>query len=222
MPEVHRLVTIADEDGHEFCSRVEDVAERLLVVARPLTLPLEHQFDIGRPLLVSWPDPEGLTVAIGKLIGTRARGPVGLWVTEVEELYRQQRRQFVRIPALGPIELVAAGGEPGAPFPHVAGHLVDLSEAALRCVLQATDAAAVAGAANLQASFTLDGNRFTLPATMLRAEPSRRDEQVMDCVLSFRIDDREAAELRRGVFSEQLRIRRATRRSDDGSVVASR
>jgi len=221
MPEVHRLVTIADEDDHEFCSRIEDVADGVLVLARPLTLPLEHQFDIGRPLLASWPDPEGLTVAVTKLIGTRARGPVGLWVTEIEELYRQQRRQFVRVPALGPIELVAAGGEPGAPFPHVAGHLVDVSEAALRCALQATDAEAVAGAAHLLASFVLDGDRFTLPATIVRAEPSRRDEQVLECVLAFQIDDRDAAELRRQVFSEQLRIRRATRRSEDGCVVAA-
>jgi hypothetical protein len=222
MPEVHRLVTIADEDGHEFCSRIEDVADGMLVLARPLTLPLEHRFDIGRPLLVSWPDPEGLTVAVAKLIGTRARGPLGLWVTEVEELYRQQRRQFVRVPALGPIELVATGDEPGAPFPHVAGHLVDLSEAALRCVLQAVDAEAVADAPNLLVSFALENDRFTLPATMLRAEPSRRDERVRECVLTFRIDDREAGELRRQVFLEQLRIRRATRRSEDGSVVAVR
>jgi hypothetical protein len=222
MPEVHRLVTIADEDGHEFCSRVEDVGDGMLVLARPLTLPLEHQFDIGRPLLVSWPDPEGLTVAIVKLIGTRARGHLGLWVTEIEELYRQQRRQFVRVPALGPIELAATGGEPGEPFPHVAGHLVDLSEAALRCALRPADAEAVAAAANLLASFALDGDRFTLPVTMLRAEPSRRDERVLECVLTFRIDDREAAELRRRVFLEQLRLRRASRRSEDGSVVGSR
>jgi hypothetical protein len=222
MPEVHRLVTIADEDGHEFCSRVEDVGDGVLVLARPLTLPLEHQFDIGRPLLVSWPDPEGLTGAIVRLVGTRAREHLGLWVTEVDELYRQQRRQFVRVPALGPIELVAAGGEPGEPFPHVAGHLLDLSEAALRCALRSADAEAVAGATNLLASFTLDGDRFTLPVTMLRAEPSRRDEQVLECVLTFRIDDREAAELRRRVFLEQLRLRRATRRSEDGSVVGAR
>lgn len=222
MPEVHRLVTIADEDGHEFCSRVEDVGDGMLVVARPLTLPLEHQFDIGRPLLVSWPDPEGLTVAIVRLTGTRARGHLGLWVTEVEELYRQQRRQFVRVPALGPIELAATGGEPGEPFPHVAGHLVDLSEAALRCALRPSDAEAVAAAANLLASFVLDGDRFTLPVTMLRSEPSRRDDRVLECVLTFRIDDREAAELRRRVFLEQLRLRRASRRSEDGSVVGSR
>lgn len=222
MPEVHRLVTIADEDGHEFCSRVEDVGDGMLVLARPLTLPLEHQFDIGRPLLVSWPDPEGLTVAIVKLVGTRARGHLGLWVTEVEELYRQQRRQFVRVPALGPIELAATGGEPGEPFPHVAGHLLDLSEAALRCALRPADAEAVAGAANLLASFALDGDRFTLPVTMLRSEPSRRDERVLECVLTFRIDDRGAAELRRRVFLEQLRLRRASRRSEHGSVVGSR
>lgn len=209
MPEVHRLVTIADADGHEFCSRVEDVDDRILVLARPLTLPLEHQFDIGRPLFVSWPDPEGLTIASSTLVGTRVRGHLGLWVTEVAELQRQQRRQFVRVPAWGSIELVATGDEPGAPFPHVAGHLVDVSEAALRCALQAPDAEAVAGAPTLIASFTVDGERFTVPAAVLRAEPARRGEEVTDCVLTLHLADREAGELRRRIFREQLRIRRA-------------
>ena len=82
LPEVHRLVTVSDVGGRNFASRVEDVGPRLLVVARPLNLPLEHEFEVSRLLFVSWPDPDGLTTATGKLIGTRTRGPLGLWVIE--------------------------------------------------------------------------------------------------------------------------------------------
>ena len=132
LPAVHHLVTVCDSDGREFASRVEDVGPGVLVLARPLTLPLEHDFEVGRRLFVSWPDLNGLTTATGKLIGTRARGSLGLWVVQqIGELSRQQRRQFVRVPAIGPMELVATD-EPGQPFPHLAGHLLDVSEAALR------------------------------------------------------------------------------------------
>jgi c-di-GMP-binding flagellar brake protein YcgR len=206
MPPVHRLVTITDSDGREYRSRVEDVGDGTLVFARPLTLPVEHEFAVGQPLLASWPDPDGLVLATVTLIQTRAREHLGLWVTAVEDLRRQQRRQYVRVPALGPIELrptepVVADG--------VAGQLLDVSEAALRCALRAADAQAAASAPALLASFTLADTRFAVPATMLRAEPSRKDDQLAECVLTFDIDEREAAELRRRVFAEQLRLRRA-------------
>jgi hypothetical protein len=224
MPTVHRLITITDFDGREYCSRVEDVGEGILVFARPLTLPVEHQFAVGQPLLASWPDPDGLTLATVTLIETRIREHLGLWVTTVDDLRRQQRRQFVRVPALGPIELMTTDGEPGRPFPHVAGQLLDVSEAALRCLLRTADARAVTAAPGtaapgtaapgtaapgLLASFALAETRFTVPATMLRTEPSHKDDQLTECVLTFDIDEQDAAELRRRVFAEQLRLRRA-------------
>src|SRR6185312_656885 len=203
MPPVHRLVTITDSDGREYCSRVEDVDDGLLVFARPLTLPVEHEFAVGQPLLASWPDPDGLTLATVTLIETRAREHLGLWVTEVEDLRRQQRRQFVRVPAAGPLELTwTEGGS-------VAGQLLDVSEAALRCALRIADAEAATNVAGLLAGFTLAETRFSVPATLLRTEPSRKDDQLAECVLTFDIDEREAAELRRRVFAEQLRLRRA-------------
>jgi c-di-GMP-binding flagellar brake protein YcgR len=203
MPAVHRLVTITDSDGREYCSRVEDVGDGLLVFARPLTLPVEHEFAVGQPLLASWPDPDGLTLATVTLIETRAREHLGLWVTAVEDLRRQQRRQYVRVPAAGSLELTATEGGP------IAGRLLDVSEAALRCALRTADAEALAGTPGLRASFTLAEARFSVPVTLLRTEPSRRDDQLAECVLTFDIDEREAAELRRRVFAEQLRLRRA-------------
>jgi c-di-GMP-binding flagellar brake protein YcgR len=213
LPAIHRLVTITDHDGRGYCSRIEDVGEGFLVLARPLTLPVEHEFEIGRSLTVSWPDPEGLTMASVELVATRIREHLGLWLTRIEELYRQQRRQFVRVAALGTVELVGIG-EPGEPFAHVAGHLLDLSEAALRCSLQTPDAEALCTATSLLASFPLGEDRFTVPASMLRGEPSRRAEQVTECVLTFDIDESEAAELRRRVFGEQVQARRRQLRTE--------
>lgn len=207
MPAVHRLVTITDSDGREYRSRVEDVGDGLLVFARPLTLPVEHEFAVGQPLLASWPDPEGLTLATVTLIETRVREHLGLWVTEVEDLRRQQRRQYVRVPAPGPIELRPL--EPTSDGGSVTGQLLDVSEAALRCALRIADAEAVTNAPGRLAGFVLAETSFSVPATLLRTEPSRKDDQLAECVLTFDIDEREAAELRRRVFAEQLRLRRA-------------
>ncbi|HEX2901846.1 MAG TPA: PilZ domain-containing protein [Jatrophihabitans sp.] len=208
LPELHRLVTVSDIDGRTFPSRIEDLGPGMLVLARPLNLPLDHEFAPGRLLFVSWPDPDGLTTATGTLVGTRSRGPLGLWdVQQVGELGRSQRRQFVRVPALGPIELLG-GGDPGAPFAHLAGHLLDLSEAGLRCAVRREDARRLAPAMVLTASFALEGKRFELPAQVLRSEPDRRDADAVELVLTFDIGEADAAELRRLVFAEQLRQRR--------------
>ena len=209
LPAIHRLVTITDEDGREYRSRVEDVGDGMLTLARPLTLPVEHPFRLGRLLLVSWPDPDGLTLATVRLAETRQREHLGLWLTAVEDLRRQQRRQFVRVPALGPIELMAVGAPAGEPFPHVAGQLLDVSEAGLRCLLHSADADALAGTFDLLVSFAVAEARFTLPAALLRTEASRKGEQLTECVLTFEVDDRMAGDLRRLVFAEQLRLRRS-------------
>lgn len=208
LPELHRLVTVSDIDGRDFASRIEDIGPGLLALARPLTLPFEHEFEIGRLLFVSWPDPDGLTTATGKLVGTRQRGRLGLWVIQqVGGLRRSQRRRFVRVPALGPIELLATD-EPGLPFPHLAGHLLDVSEAGLRCALREVDARQLAPSMELTVSFSLDSKRFTVPAAVHRSEPARRDDDSVELVLTFDIAEAEAADLRRRVFAEQLRQRR--------------
>jgi len=205
LPQIHRLVTIVDQDGREYCSRIEDVAPSMLVVARPLTLPVEHCIAPDSPLEVRWPDPAGLTIAPVRLRETVLRDTLGLWVTELDgELFRQQRRRFVRVSALGQLELMTPSG---TPFAHVAGYLLDVSEAALRCLLSAPDAELVGEATELLASFEFAGIRSTLPVSVLRAERSRRDENATELVLTFDLDERQSGLLRKQIFDEQLRAR---------------
>jgi hypothetical protein len=211
LPRVHRLVTISDDEGQDFCSRVEDVEDGQLTVARPLTLPLEHRFEVGNLVYVSWPDPAGLTSATTRLARSHTRGTLGLWELQVVgELHRDQRRQFVRVPALGQIELALVSEESGEKFPHVAGHLLDLSEAALRCALHAEDAGHFPQDADVLTSFALEERQFALPASVLKGERRRNDEDVVELVLSLRVVDPDASALRKLIFAEQLRQRRHT------------
>ncbi len=207
-----RLVTLTDGVGREFRSRIEDVSGDLLLLARPLELPAEHDFLIGAPVLVSWPEVDGYLTATTELIGHRRQAQVGLWVVRViGDYHRQQRRHFVRVPALGPVQLALIPETAGLPFSHIAGHLLDLSEAALRCAIRAEDAPGFGESAKLMTDFAIEDQRFSLPATVLKAELDRRDPGTVEVVLSYLIGEDQAAPLRRGVFAEQLRLRNRDR-----------
>jgi c-di-GMP-binding flagellar brake protein YcgR len=206
-PDIHRLVTISDLQGRQFRSRIEDVSSDLLVLARPLDLPVEHEFGIGETVLVSWPDPGGITRAQTELLDSRARGPVGLWTVRVLNYQREQRRRFVRVPALGPVQLALIPAEAGVPFTHIAGHLVDVSEAAIRCAVKAEEAGDFIEDTEAVVNFALGTLRFEIIAIVLKVEAGRHEHGTVEVVLAFDLDEDQAATVRRGVFAEQLRIR---------------
>lgn len=209
-PEVHRLVTIFDGEGRQFRSRIEEVLDGVLVLARPLDLPVEHEFGIGESMQVSWPDPTGITSATTELLESRLQGHIGLWVVRVLGDYRrEQRRRYVRVPAMGPVRLGLIAAESGEPLAQVTGHLVRISEAALRCAVEVAEAGELAPDMALVADFSLSGKDFTLTASVLKLEPCRQDKNVLEVVAIFQIDEDEAATLRRWVFAEQLRRRNA-------------
>lgn len=212
-PAVNRLVTIADGTGREFPSRIEDITDGTLVLARPLDLPAEHDFELGGPVLLSWPDPTGIIRATTELVDVRAEGSVGLWEVRVLGDYqRDQRREFVRVPASGPVELSSIeDGEPdGAPLARLAGQLVRISEASIRCAVPRADAAQLRPDSPVQVDFEFRGQRFSLPASVLRPEPCRHDPETVELILLLRIDQDSADALRRLVFAEQLRLRNGT------------
>ncbi|MDQ2959081.1 MAG: hypothetical protein M3Y42_19260 [Actinomycetota bacterium] len=180
----------------------------MLILARPLDLPVEHEFGIGESMLVSWPDPTGITSATTELVESRLQGQIGLWVVRVLGDYRrEQRRRYVRVPAVGPVRLSLIAAESGQPFGQVTGHLVRISEAALRCAVRVADAGDLAPELALVADFRLSGKEFTLAASVLKLEPCRHEKENLELVAVFQIDEDEAASLRRLVFAEQLRLR---------------
>ncbi|MGI8666385.1 MAG: PilZ domain-containing protein [Jatrophihabitans sp.] len=214
-------MTIADLEGRAFRSRIEDVAGDCLVLARPLNLPVEHEFGIGETVLLSWPDPGGITSATTELIESTLRGPLGLWTVRVIGDYRrEQRRRFVRVPLAGPVRLVPVVGEgeaagsagPAGPAclagsVPVAGQLLDISEAALRCAVRADAVGGLTIEAEALVDFTLAHQDFSFTATVMKLQPDRRDQEAIEVVLVFEIGEEQAALLRRAVFAEQLRIR---------------
>ena len=196
-------------DGVEHRSRVEDVDGERLVLARPMNLATGEGFAQGDLMDVIWSDPTGLTVLNAELTETRAQGPVGLWVVQpVGEPWREQRRRFVRVPVTGLVRVVpVAPDQYGFAVASFAARFVDVSEAALRCAVAASDARALSVGSVLVLVFTVDTEVFELMASVISLARSRRYEDTVDLVAAFEVTEERAMTLRRLVFEQQIRIR---------------
>jgi hypothetical protein len=229
LPAVNALVSVRDED-RDYRSRVEDVYGDTVVLARPLDLPLGHRFSIGSQLLVSWTGERGLFVLPTTLIQQQREGVVSLWVVKASgQGWVEQRRAYVRAEVAGPVmlrlvtieaeaatEQGAALGAHSAPAAHTAdeppvevrGQLVDLSEAALRCVVPQESPLGDSDVGTLLlARFTVDGIEFALPGVLQRAAPNALRPELREVVVLFEQPVRQATELRRIVYALQLKER---------------
>lgn len=208
-PQVHCLVTLTDQLGRQYRSRIEDFDDGLLVLARPLDLLVEHEFGLGALVLVSWSDPAGIVEVDTELLDSQLPGRLGCWLVRELGPYRiQQRRQFVRVPVPGLAQLSLLDTESGTPL---TARLVTLSEAAVRCALPAEQAAGISLDDRVSVEFTVGGKEFELAASVLKLEPARSEDRTLELVLLFEPDEAVAGELRRLVFAEQLRLRNEAR-----------
>jgi hypothetical protein len=213
-PDINAPIVVRDLDGRTYPSRVEDVSTDALTIARPLNLPAEHPVDPGTEVEVGWTSWRGVTFLRGRLVRTRSEGAVRLWVLAITgESWREQRRDFVRTRAAGPVTLRPLGCEPEADA--VAGQLVDVSEAALCCTVEGRSASALADGAEVSVCFRFgdghggvegDGDGgFELRGRVSDRRPGIRSASLLDLVVTFDDPGRAADRLRREIFAEQLR-----------------
>jgi hypothetical protein len=222
LPAVNALVSVRDED-RDYRSRVEDVYGDTVELARPLDLPLGHRFSVGSQLLVSWTGERGLFVLPTTLTQQKREGVVNLWVVQASgQGWVEQRRAYVRAEVSGPVMLrvlvlEAEAGEPAdaaadvlpeAPPIEVRGQLVDLSEAALRCVVPQESPLGDSDVGTpLHARFGVDGTEFALPGLLQRAAPNALRPELREVVVLFDQPVPQATELRRMVYARQLKER---------------
>lgn len=209
-PEINDPVMLRD-DELEYRSRVEDLGPGLVTVARPLGLPAEHRYEPGVELQVAWSCPRGVAVLPTRLLETRIERGVALWLLEVAgEGWVEQRRRFVRVPVVGPVTLVGRGDDP---VEAVTVHLVDVSEGALRCTAAPGEAAdALAEEVAVTARFRLGESDFVVPGRILHRRPAAKPVENAELVVLFDEPVAAADALRKEIFAQQLRNRRA--RSD--------
>jgi len=202
-PRVNELVTLIDPGDQEYRSRVEDVGDESLVVARPLDLLADHRLEPGTELLVSWAAPNGIAVLPVRLVADGTDGLVAIWtLTPTRDGWIEQRRRYVRVPASGPLQLRLRGADQAVEA--LSGTLVDLSEGALRCAVDLSMADAL-DTDLVSASFHFGDQQFDIPARIVFRRPVAPPTQVTQLVVLFDEPVREADQLRRQIFAQQLR-----------------
>lgn len=215
-PNVNDPVVLRDGADREFRSRVEDLGDNLLVVARPHDLPWDEAFDTGTELSVAWADARGgVTVLPTRILSGHTEGTLRLWSLVVTgPAHAQQRRRFVRVHAAGPVLLRPAEGDEVDEVDAVSGNLVDVSEGAIRCTVRA-------GAADrfltdhpeVVAEFRFGASDFAVPGRVEFLRPTARPAEVEELVVVFDEPVTDADALRKQVFAQQVRTLRA--RDDD-------
>lgn len=222
LPEVNKLIRISvgagpdpDDDrvADDVPSRVEDVSvvpgpsrrsapRRILHVAVPSYAgDLEGPRD-GTWCGVSWLTPAGVFEVPTAFEGRDMVGPVvKAWRLVVTgPTVRAQRRRFVRTSWTAPLRVRIADRT-------LSGQCSDLSEGGVRCLLPLPPLDA-----DTEVEVTLNGpdGPLVLTARVLRAEEiTVQSDKLVQTVLVFSDPDVHGDMLRRLVFEEQLRARRA-------------
>lgn len=210
-PNVNDPVVLRDHADREYPSRVEDLGEGLLVVARPHDLPADEVFARGTEMSVVWADDDGVvTLLPTRVMAAHVEGTLPLWSLAVTgPAVREQRRQFVRVAASGPVTFRSPGDETGV----VTGSLVDVSEGAIRCTVGAGAADGfLAGSNEVVAEFRIGTADFAAPGRVEFVRPTRHPAELEELVVLF--DEQVADALRKQVFAQQVRTLR-TRGEDD-------
>lgn len=204
-PNVNDPVVLRDHADREYPSRVEDLGEGLLVVARPLDLPADEAFGRGTPMSVVWADDDGLvTLLPTRIMATHAEGTLPLWSLAVTgPAVREQRRRFVRVAASGPVTFRSADDETKV----VTGSLVDVSEGAVRCTVGAGAADGfLAGSNEVIAEFRFGKVDFAAPGRVEFLRPTKHPAEFEELVVLF--DEQVADALRKQVFAQQTKTLR--------------
>lgn len=213
-PNVNDPVVLRDHADREYRSRVEDLGDGLLVVARPHNLPADEAFDAGTEVSVTWADSGGgLTVLPTRLLAAHAEGTLRLWSLVVTgPAYTEQRRRFVRAAAAGPVALRPAGSNEADA---VTGTLVDVSEGAIRCTVGAGAADGfLTGRSEVIAEFRFGTVDFAVPGRVEFLRPTAHPAQFEELVVVFDEPVADADALRKQIFAQQVRTLRARGEGD--------
>jgi c-di-GMP-binding flagellar brake protein YcgR len=211
LPSLHTHLVLRDADSRTYPSRVEAVDATTLTVARPFDLPIEGGPDTGATLELTWTSEGGAYSVPVQLLQTIRDGLVALWVVAPHgETTRAQRRAHFRLTIDGEVAVALADG-PATEV--VAGHLVDLSEAALRFRVTPAEAERFVERAQVHAVFEIRQDRFELEGSVLRSWPSVRANGAdsVDVVVVLDLSEPQARELRRVLLAEQVQQRRLSR-----------
>jgi RNase P/RNase MRP subunit p29 len=209
MPEQGAEVQLRDQHGSAHRSEVIERDQQLpgtLLLAPPADLPPARPFSLGTRLLVSWPDDHSYWVLPVRLVELRPAGEQQLLVAEVDDdAWREERRQYARsaLDAEVQIDLEVVDEDDVRGPAGVAAELIDLSEVALRGVVQPAYRDWFVPKVPVTVRLALSGDRFELAGTVLLAKPAARLDHGLEVVILFDRPVPRVDELRRHIAKQQ-------------------
>jgi hypothetical protein len=210
MPEQGAHVQLRDQHGGAHRSEVLERDPQLpgtLVLSPPEDLPADRPYALGTRLLVSWPEDSAYWVLPVLLVELRSTGGQRVLVAEVnDDAWREERRQFARRSAWDAsveldLEVVDEHDEPGPSG--VPAELMDLSEVALRGVVQPDHRDWFQPEVPVTVRLTLAGDCFDITGTVLLAKATARTDHGLEVVVMFDRPVARADELRRHIAKQQ-------------------
>lgn len=203
-PQVHDPVVLRDQADRRFASRVENLAEGLVVVAQPPDLPDEDAFTNGTELSVVWAETvDSVAVLPTRILAAHTQGPLKVWslvVTGPASL--EQRRRVERVDVSGPVTLQAPAG---VATEAVYGGLVDLSEHALRCSVRTGSADGFLGSrSQVVAEFSVGTADFALPGRVEFVRATKHPTQWEELVVLFDQPVSKVDVLRKHLFAHEF------------------
>ena len=210
MPEQGAHVQLRDQHGGAHRSEVLERDPQLpgtLLLSPPEDLPADYPYPLGTRLLVSWPEDSAYWVLPVLLVELRSTGGQRVLVAEVnDDAWREERRQFARRSAWDAsveldLEVVDEHDEPGPSG--VPAELIDLSEVALRGVVQPDHRDWFQPEVPVTVRLTLAGDRFDITGTVLLAKATARPDHGLEVVVMFDRPVARADELRQHIAKQQ-------------------
>lgn len=202
-PPAGAAATIQTPAGDAYPARVEAVDTVQITITRPTGIPAAITFEPGTALDLVWTAPDGVH-ALPVVLTATAVDRVRTWQLEPAGDQRTiQRRQYVRIPAHGPVT-VRRPGRDDQPDDTFTGTLVDVSEAAIQRILtdNETDPPPTVGdtvtVAFHLADYAVDTDGSVI--TMRTTDTDTRTRVVITLSAPTDVTDR----LRRAIFTTQL------------------
>jgi hypothetical protein len=189
LPPSGQTVVILDEDGHEHRSVVEAVTdEQRMELRRPAGLAIGVPLLIGDVMTLTWTAGENTVGMVrARLVAMRRHDELAVWDVElIGEPWKIERRAHVRVNVDGTIRVSQVVDQDAPTAGRSAeGSLVDISEAAVRCALDAREIWASRRNSHVLVVFELGGHAFELPGRVVAGEIARRNSGLRDVVVSF-------------------------------------
>ncbi|HEU5008685.1 MAG TPA: hypothetical protein VFT67_17060 [Jatrophihabitantaceae bacterium] len=216
LPNINDPVCVRTWAGAEFPSRIEDQRGALICVAAPLDPPVREGMQEGAELLLTWTAGDGVAVLPVKLALANIADTIPLWgLRPIGEVWREQRREFVRVDVDGPMTMSVPG--PQSPEPQVLNaRLVDIGEAALQAAVTSSELSILlaghrrplAEGTVLLSSFRLGETDFALSGRVTARRPHYPEIGWLSVIVAFDHLPQEETLLRREIYAQQLRVRR--------------